>query len=103
MRDYDMSLKQLEKKYGKLTFMEKEGHYVDSGGRIRRINNSRANGDFMDEMEDGIMFHSLYDDFNLSLDELEEKYGALTLTEFDYYVDGKGIIRRILPYTPLVR
>ncbi len=103
MRDIDMNLKQLEEKYGKLTYMEKAGHIVDSSGRVRRINHSRANGDLMDEMEDGLIFHSLYDDFMLTMEDLEKKYGTLTLTELDYYIDKVGIIRRILPYTPLVR
>jgi hypothetical protein len=103
MRDIDMTLKQLEDKYGKLTYMEKAGHFVDGGGRVRRINHSRANGDFMDEMEEGILFHSLEDDFNLTMEQLEQKYGKLTLDERFYYVDKDGIIRRILPYRPLVR
>ena len=103
MRDIDMSLKQLEQKYGKLTYKEKARHFVDGDGRVRRINHSRANGDFMDEMEEGRLFHSLEDDFVLTMEELEEKYGELTLTERDYYVDKDGIVRRILPYRPLVR
>jgi len=103
MRDYDRTLEQLENKYGKLTYNEKKGDYSDSGGRIRRINHSLANGDLMDEMEAGIILVSLNDDFGLTLKELEAKYGKLTLDERDYYVDVKGIIRRILPYTPLVR
>jgi hypothetical protein len=103
MRDIDMSLKQLEDKYGKLTYMEKAGHFVDSGGHVRRINHSRANGDFMDEMEEGRLFHSLEEDFNLTMEKLEEKYGKLTLEEGYYYVDKDDIIRRILPYRPLVR
>ncbi len=103
MRDYDMTIDQLKQKYGGLTYRETAGHYVDSGGHIRRINHSRANGDFMDEMEAGLMFDSIHDDYTLSLDELERNYGPLTLNECDYYVDSKGIIRRILPYTPLVR
>ena len=103
MRDIDMTLKQLEDKYGKLTYMEKAGHFVDDGGRVRRINHSRANGDFMDEMEEGRLFHSLEEDFNLTMEKLEEKYGKLTLDEGYYYVDKDDIIRRILPYRPLVR
>ena len=103
MRDIDMTLKQLEDKYGKLTFMEKAGHFIDGGGRIRRINHSRANGDLMYEMEEGILFHSIHEDFNLSLEDLKKKYGQLTLTELDYYIDKDGIIRCILPYKPLVR
>ena len=103
MRDYDMTLEQLERKYGPLTYREKASHFVDAGGRIRRINHTRVNGDFMDEMEAGLMFDSIYDDYTLTLDELEQKYGPLTLNECDYYVDSKGIIRRILPYTPLIR
>jgi len=101
MRDYDMSLVKLIRKYGPLT--ENNGEWVDRGGRVRRINHSRANGDFMDEMEAGLLFDSLHDDAELSFAELEKKYGVLTLTDFDYYVDSKGIIRRILPYRPLVR
>ncbi len=94
MRDYDMSLIELVRKYGPLT--EKNGEWVDRGGRVRRIiAHSRANGDLMDEMEDGILFDSLHDDSELSLVELENKYGVLTLTDFDYYMDSKGIIRRI--------
>lgn len=105
MRDIDMTMKQLEDKYGELTYIEKAGHLVDSGGRVRRINHSRANGDFMDEMEDGLIFISLFDDYSqsLTMEELEKKYGPLTLDERDYYVDKDGIIRCILPYTPLVR
>jgi len=103
MRDIDMNLKQLEEKYGGLTYMEKAGNLVDSCGHVRRICHSRANWDLMDEMEDGLIFHSLYDDFVLTMEELEEKYGELTLTKLDYYIDKDGIIRRILPYTPLVR
>ena len=101
MRDYDMSLVELVRKYGPL--IEKNGEWVDRCGRVRRINHSRANGDLMDEMEDGLLFDSLHDDSKLSFVELEKKYGVLTLTDLDYYVDSKGIIRRILPYTPLVR
>ena len=103
MRDDDMTLEQLERKYGPLTYREKARHFVDAGGRIRRINHTRANGDFMDEMEAGLMFDSIHDDYTLTPDELEQKYGPLTLNECDYYVDSKGIIRRILPYTPLIR
>jgi hypothetical protein len=103
MRDIDMNLKQLEDKYGKLTYKEKAGHFVDSGGHVRRINHSRANGEFMDEMEEGRLFHSLEEDFNLTMEELEQKYGKLTLDERYYYVDKDDIIRRILPYRPLVR
>ena len=103
MRDYDMTLEQLERKYGSLTYREKAGHFVDAGGRVRRINHTRANGDFMDEMEDGLMFDSIHDDFVLTFDKLKEKYGPLTLNERDCYVDSKNIIRRILPYTPLIR
>ena len=103
MRDYDMTLEQLERKYKKLTYNESTGEYVDSGGHVRRINNTRANGDLMDEMEAGLIMDSLHYDYGLSLEKLEEKYGALTLDERDYYVDAKGIIRRILPYRPLVR
>jgi len=101
MRDIDLTLEELVKKYGKLE--EKNGDLVDSTGRVRRINHSRANGDFMDEMEAGILFHSLSEEHHWSFEELVAKYGQLTLTEYDYYVDSKGIIRRILPYTPLVR
>jgi len=103
MRDIDMTLKQLEDKYGKLTYMEKAGHFVDGGGHVRRINHSRANGEFMDEMEEGRLFHSLEEDFKLTMEELEQKYGKLTLDERYYYVDKDDIIRRILPYRPLVR
>ena len=98
-----MSLEQLEQKYGKLTYIEKAGEYVDIKGCVRRINHTRANGDFMDEMEDGILLHSLHDDYGLSLEQLKEKYGELTLTDMDYYVDKDGIIRLILPCTPLTR
>jgi hypothetical protein len=101
MRDIDLTLEELVKKYGKLE--EKGGDLVDSTGRVRRIAHSRANGDFMDEMEAGILFHSLSEEHHLSFEELVAKYGQLTLTEYDYYVDSKGIIRRILPYRPLVR
>jgi hypothetical protein len=103
MRDYDMSLEQLEDKYGKITYFEQAGQYVDIKGCVRRINHTRSNGDFMDEMEDGILLHSLHDDYGLTLEQLKEKYGELILTDMDYYVDKDGIIRRILPYTPLVR
>jgi len=54
-------------------------------------------------MEEGILFHSIHEDFNLSLEDLKKKYGQLTLTELDYYIDKDGIIRCILPYKPLVR
>jgi hypothetical protein len=101
MRDIDLTLDELVNKYGKLE--EKGEDLVDSTGRVRRINHSRANQDFMDEMEEGILFHSLSEEHHLSMEELVKKYGQLTLTEYDYYVDSKGIIRRILPYTPLVR
>ena len=103
MRDIDMNLEQLEEKYGPLTYRERCGYFVDSGDRIRRIAHTRANIDLMDEMEDGLIFDSLYDDFVLTMEELEEKYGELTLTKLDYYVDKDGIVRRILPYTPLAR
>ena len=103
MRDYDMTHEQLTAKYGKLTYNDRTGDYSDNGGRVRRINHSRANGDLMDEMEAGLIMVSLNGDFDLTLKELEEKYGTLTLDERDYYVDSKGIIRRILPYRPLVR
>jgi hypothetical protein len=103
MRDIDLTVKQLEQKYGRLDYIEKAGNLVDSSGRVRRINHTRANNDFMREMEAGILFQSLYDDFNLTLKGLEQKYGTLRLTPEDYYVDSKGIIRRILPYTPLTR
>jgi hypothetical protein len=103
MRDYEMTLEQLEDKYGKLTYFKQTKQYVDTKGCVRRINHTRANGDFMDEMEDGILLHSLHDDAGLTLEQLKEKYGELTLTDMDYYVDKDGIIRRILPYTPLVR
>ena len=103
MRDYDRTMEQLVAKYGELTYMEEAGHYVDGSGHVRRINHTRANGDFMDEMEDGIMFDSIHDDSGLTLEQLEQKYGKLTLTDFDYYVDKDGIIRLILPYRPLVR
>ena len=81
-----MTLEQLERKYGPLTYREKASHFVDAGGRIRRINHTRANGDFMDEMEAGLMFDSIHDDYTLTPDELEQKYGPLTLNECDYYV-----------------
>jgi hypothetical protein len=101
MRDIDRTHAELVEKYGPL--VEKDGDWVDTNGFVRRINHSRANGDFMDEMEAGLLCHSIVEDSKITLDELEKKYGTLTLTEYDYYVDGKGIIRRILPYTPLVR
>ena len=101
MRDIDRTHAELVEKYGPL--VEKDGDWVDTNGFVRRINHCRANGDFMDEMEAGLLCHSIVEDANLSLDDLEKKYGTLTLTEYDYYVDSKGIIRRILPYTPLVR
>jgi hypothetical protein len=103
MRDIDMNLEQLEEKYGKLTYMEKAGHFIDGDGRVRRICHTRANGEFMDEMEEGRLFHSLEEDFNLTMEKLEEKYGKLTLDEGYYYVDKDDIIRRILPYRPLAR
>ena len=101
MRDIDRTHEELVEKYGPL--VEKNGEWIDKDGCVRRINHSRANGDFMDEMEAGLLYDSLHDDFKLTLEELTKKYGGLTLTEYDYYVDRKGIIRRILPYTPLVR
>lgn len=98
--DYDMTFAQLEAKYGKLTL--KDGNWVDRTNRIRRINHSMANGDFLNEMQDGRLFHSPDDD-KLTLVELTKKYGPLRLTEQNYYVDNAGNIRRIMPYTPLVR
>jgi hypothetical protein len=103
LSDYDMTFEQLDKKYGGLTYNETTGDYSDKCGYIRRINHSRANGDFMDEMEAGMLMVSINDDAELSMVDLINKYGPLTLTEQDYYVDRNGIIRRILPYTPLVR
>ena len=103
MCDYELSYEELVRKYGPFVYYEKSGDYVDSTGRIRRIAHTRANGDLMEEMQDGILFYTINDDYTLTLDELTAKYGPLTLTEKDYYVDSKGIIRRILPYTPLVR
>ena len=103
MSDYDLTYEELARKYGGLTYNEKTGNSVDGTGRIRRIAHTRANGDLMEEMQDGILFYTINDDYTLTLDELTEKYGPLTLTEKDYYVDSKGIIRRILPYRPLVR
>lgn len=103
LSDYDMTLEQLDKKYGGLTYNETTGDYSDKGGYIRRIRHSRANGDLMDEMEAGMLMVSINDDAELSMVDLIKKYGPLTLTEQDYYVDRNGIIRRILPYTPLAR
>ena len=103
MSDYDLTYEELASKYGGLTYNEKTGNYVDPTGRVRRIAHTRANGDLMEEMEAGILFDTLDGDSVLSLEGLTEKYGPLTLTIYDYYVDNKGIIRRILPYTPLVR
>ena len=103
IRDYDMTLVELVKKYGHLTYNEHHGHYTDKRGRVRRINNTRANGDLMDEMEAGLIFDTLDDDLGLTLEKLTVKYGQLTLHERGYYVDVEGIIRRILPYRPLMR
>jgi hypothetical protein len=103
MSDYDLTDEELDCKYGGLVYNEKTGNYVDNTGRVRRIAHTRANGDFMDEMQAGMLFDTLDDDYKLTLEKLTEKYGQLTLTIYDYYVDSKGIIRRILPYTPLVR
>jgi hypothetical protein len=103
MCDYDLTDEQLDRKYGGLTYNPKTGNYVDKKGCVRRIANTRANGDFMEEMQSGMLLDTLDGDFVLSLEGLTEKYGPLTLTIYDYYVDSKGIIRRILPYTPLVR
>ena len=96
-----MSYDELVMKYGPLE--DKNGQLVDGNGFVRRIHHSRANGDFMDEMEEGLLMDTLHDDHQLSMSKLEEKYGVLRLTDMDYYLDAKGIIRRILPYTPLVR
>jgi hypothetical protein len=103
MSDYDLTDEELGRKYGGLVYNEKTGNYVDNTGRVRRIAHTRANGDFIDEMQAGILFDTLDEDYKLTLEKLTEKYGQLTLTIYDYYVDSKGIIRRILPYTPLVR
>jgi hypothetical protein len=103
MSDYDLTDEELDRKYGGLVYNEKTGNYVDNTGRVRRIAHTRANGDFMYEMQEGMLFDTLDDDYKLTLEELTEKYGQLTLTIYDYYVDSQGIIRRILPYTPLVR
>jgi hypothetical protein len=103
MCDYELSYEELERKYGKLVYNPKTGNSVDSTGRVRSISHTRANGDLMEEMEAGILFDTLDGDSELKLEKLTEKYGPLTLTIYDYYVDSKGIIRRILPYTPLVR
>lgn len=103
MSDYDLTYDELDRKYGGLVYNEKTGNYVDKKGCVRRIRHTRANGDFMDEMQSGMLLDTLDGDSVLSLDDLTERYGPLTLTKYDYYVDNKGIIRRILPYTPLVR
>jgi hypothetical protein len=103
MSDYDLTDAELARKYGGLTYNPKTGNALDRTGRVRRIAHTRANGDFMEEMQAGILFDTLDDDSVLSLEDLTKKYGELTLTIYDYYVDSKGIIRRILPYTPLVR
>ena len=103
MCDYELSYEELVRKYGPFVYYEKSGDYVDSTGRIRRIAHTRANGDLMDEMQKGLLLDTLDGDSVLSQEDLTEKYGPLTLTKYDYYVDNKGIIRRILPYTPLVR
>lgn len=103
MCDYDLTDDELDRKYGGLTYNQKTGNYVDKKGCVRRIAHTRANGDLMDEMQEGILFDTLKDDSVLSLEDLTKKYGPLTLTKYDYYVDSKGIIRRILPYRPLVR
>ncbi len=103
MSDYDLTNEELDRKYGGLVYNEKTGNYVDKKGYVRRIRHTRANGDFMDEMQSGMLLDTLDGDSVLSLEDLTEIYGALTLTKYDYYVDNKGIIRRILPYTPLVR
>ena len=101
MGDCVLTLEQLENKYGKMTLMN--DNWVDSTGRVRRIAHTRANGDFMEEMEAGLLYHTIHDDFALTLEQLEDKYGKLTLTKNDYYIDISGIIRRILPYSPGVR
>jgi hypothetical protein len=103
MSDYDLTDEELDRKYGGLVYNEKTGNYVDKKGCVRRIRHTRANGDFMDEMQSGMLLDTLDGDSVLSLEDLIERYGQLTLTKYDYYVDNKGIIRRILPYTPLVR
>lgn len=103
MSDYDLTYEELARKYGGLTYNEKTGNSVDRTGRVRRIAHTRANGDLMEEMQSGMLLDTLDSDSVLSLEKLTEKYGPLTLTIYDYYVDSKGIIRRILPYTPLVR
>jgi len=102
MGDYDLTFEQLEGKYGKLEFMNNQD-WVDSSGRIRRIAHTGANGDLMHEMEAGLLFHTIHDDSKLTFEELEDKYGKLTLSPYDYYIDSYNIIRRILPYTPGVR
>ena len=99
MCDYEVTYERLVRKYGPFVYYEKNGAYVDNTGRIRRISHTRANYDLMDDMQSGILFYTIYNDSELKLDKLTEKYGPLTLTEKDYYVDNKGIIRRILPYT----
>ena len=103
MSDYDLTGDELNRKYGGLTYNPKTGNYVDKDGCVRRISHTRANGDVMDEMQSGMLLDTLDGDSVLSLEDLTEKYGPLTLTKYDYYVDNKEIIRRILPYTPLVR
>jgi hypothetical protein len=99
-RDCDLTLDELQERHGPLVLIGEK--WVDSTNRVRRINHTRANGDLMDEMEAGLLFHSP-EDKQLTLDELVTKYGPLRLTEQRYYVDEKGFIRRILPYTSLAR
>jgi hypothetical protein len=96
-----LTISELMRKYRLL--IERNGEWVDKKGCVHPINNSRVNGDLMDEMEAGLLCDSLHYDSNLTLEELTKKYGTLTLTEHDYYVDSKGIIRHILPYRPFIR
>jgi hypothetical protein len=103
MCDYDLTDDELDRKYGGLVYNPKTRNYVDKKDCVRRIAHTRANGDLMEEMEAGMLLDTLDGDSELKLEGLIEKYGPLTLTIYDYYVDSKGIIRRILPYTPLVR
>jgi hypothetical protein len=58
IRDYDMTLEELVAKYGPLTL--KDVDWVDRTVRVRRINHTRANGDFMDEMQAGLQMTEVY-------------------------------------------
>ena len=74
MRDIDRTDAEFVEKYG--VHIEKNKDLVYKDGCVRR---SRANGDFMDEMEAGLLCHSIVDDGKLSLVELEKKHWTLTL------------------------